>query len=329
MAHPSSFRTILVPLDGSPLAEQALPLAGRIAETAGSKVRLALVHETPAPPLDPVAARLFMSAYASSTKVERSYLRSIQARMRQDGVRLASAVTLRGPVAPTIEQYVRELGIDLVVMATHGRGGVRRAWLGSVADHLVRHLEIPVLLVRPGEDGAAIRSEPGAYQILVPVDGSPLAEEAIAPAVDLARLWGLEVKLLQVVHPVLFWGDELLGWPAPQDQALTEQARSQAEGYVRDLAERLRRDGIRATGAAIIGGSAADTILQVANPERVAAIAIATHGRGGLRRLVLGSVADKLIRATAIPVLVHHPRQRPKAKPRRGPARAGSATPSR
>jgi len=134
MAHPSSFRTILVPLDGSPLAEQALPLARRLAERAGSKLRLALVHQIPAAPLDPGAAKLFTSIELSTRKSERSYLRSLQAKLRQEGVRLASAVTLSGPVGPALAQYVQELGIDLVVMATHGRGGVRRAWLGSVAD---------------------------------------------------------------------------------------------------------------------------------------------------------------------------------------------------
>jgi nucleotide-binding universal stress UspA family protein len=318
MAHPSSFRTILVPLDGSPLAEQALPLARRIAERAGSKLRLALVHQIPAPPLDSATGKLFTSIELATRKAERTYLRSLQAKLRQEGVRLASAVTLSGPVGPALEQYVRELGIDLVVMATHGRGGVRRAWLGSVADHMVRHLQVPVLLVRPAENGAAPVQAAGANQILVPLDGSPLAQDVLGAAADLARLWGLELTLLRVVHPVVLFSDEMLGWPAPYDAELTASLRSQAEDDIRDTAERLRREGLRVSGVAVVGWGAADAILAAAKPEHVAAIAIATHGRGGLRRLALGSVADKLIRAADVPVLVYRPAHavRPKA-PRR------------
>ena len=316
MPHASSFRTILVPLDGSPVAEQALPLARRIAERAGSKLRLALVHQIPTAPLDPAAARLFTSLELATRKSERAYLRALQTKLRQEGVRLASAVTLSGPVGPALDQYVRELGIDLVVMATHGRGGVRRAWLGSVADYLVRHLQVPVLVVRPAEDGTATTS-PSASQIMVPLDGSALAEDAIGPAADLARLWGSELTLLRVVHPVVFYGDELLGWPAPYDEELTANLRSQAEGYVRDLSERLRGEGLRASGVAVVGWGAADAILKLARPEHVAAIAIATHGRGGLKRLALGSVADKLIRGADVPVLVYRPAHAAKPRPRR------------
>jgi nucleotide-binding universal stress UspA family protein len=328
MPQASSFRPILVPLDGSPLAEQALPLARRIAERAGSKLRLALVHQIPTAALDPAAARLFTSLELATRKSERAYLRSLQTKLREEGVRLASAVTLSGSVGPALAQYVRELGIDLVVMATHGRGGVRRAWLGSVADHLVRHLQVPVLLVRPAEDGAVPTSTSTASQILVPLDGSALAEDVIGPAADLARLWGSELTLLQVVHPVVFYGDELLGWPAPYDQELTANLRSQAESYVRDISARLRGEGVRASGVAVVDRGAADAILKLARPEHVAAIAIATHGRGGLQRLALGSVADKLIRAADVPVLVHRPAHaaRPKARRTKSARAAGRAS---
>jgi nucleotide-binding universal stress UspA family protein len=317
MAHTASFRTILVPLDGSLLAEQALPLARRIAERAGSKLRLALVHQIPLPPLDGSGAKLFTSIELASRKAERSYLRALQARLRDQGVRLASAVSLTGAVGPALAQYVQDLGIDLVVMATHGRGGIRRAWLGSIADYMVRHLQVPILLVRPSEQGAAPEPTRGADQILVPLDGSPLAEEALEPAAELARAWGAELTLLQVVYPVVFMSDEMLGFTAPYDEDLTARLRTQAEDHIRGQAERLRGQGLRATGVAVIGWSAADSILQAARPDRVAAIAIATHGRGGIQRLALGSVADKLVRAAEVPVLVHRPAGRQKAAPRK------------
>ncbi len=321
---PSPFRSILVPLDGSPLAEQAVPLAASIAQRGGGKLRLILVHELPPAPVDPAAARLFISIELATRKSERGYLRGIQATLREGGTPLSSAVTLTGKAGPELARYVLELGIDLVVMATHGRGGIRRAWLGSVADHLIRTIEVPMLLVRPREGEPAPDRPPGVGQILVPLDGSPLAEEALDAATALARIWDAEVTLLQVVQPVLLSADPALPLPSADDEHLTASARQQAQDYLDDLVEQMHGQGLRATGVAVVGWNAADTILDVARPERVAVVALATHGRGGLRRLLLGSVADKLVRGADVPVLVYRPTGRRKTKKRsasRGQAR--------
>ena len=311
-----SFRSILVPLDGSELAEQALPLALQIAQRSGGRLRLALVHKTPSAPLDVMTAKVFTSIELATRKSERSYLRGIQARLREGGARLSSAATLRGAVGPALATYVSELGIDLVVMATHGRGGIRRAWLGSVADHLIRHLEVPVVLVRSGEAQPA--AEPGrGAQILVPLDGSPLAEEALDAATRLAPVWDAELALLQVVVPVVLASDLALPVPTAYDEELTAMSRKQAQDYLDSLADGLRERGLRATGAAIVGWNPADAILEAARPEGVAMVVLATHGRGGLRRLALGSVADKLVRGADVPVLVYRPGRRVKKKSRR------------
>jgi nucleotide-binding universal stress UspA family protein len=251
----------------------------------------------------------------------------VQARLRADGARLASAVTLTGAVGQTLARYVQELGIDLVVMATHGRGGVQRAWLGSVADHLVRHLVIPVLLVRPPEGRASTAPTPG-HQILVPLDGSPLAEEVLRPAEALGRLWQAELCLVQVVRPVLRVVDLAAPLPTAYDDELTAVRRTQAQDYLDDVAAGLRARGLRATIAAVVGWHPAQTILDLARPERVALVALATHGRGGLRRWALGSVADKLVRGADVPVLVQRPsapakRQRTRRGPRAGTRKGG------
>lgn len=321
---PSAFRSILVPLDGSSFAEQALPLASRIAQRIDSKLRLTLVHGLPSAPIDPAAAKLFTSIELATRKSERSYLRAIQARLRDGGTRLASAVTLTGKAGPALAQYVREMGIDLVVMSTHGRGGIRRAWLGSVADYLIRNLEVPVLLVRPRESEPGLAPPAAWGQILVPLDGSPLAEAALGPAMVLARAWNAELALLQVVRPILLSADPSLPLPLPSafDKELTTEWRTQAQDYLDDIVEKLHEQGIRATGAAALGWYAADSILEAARPERVAAIVIATHGRGGLRRLTLGSVADKVVRGADVPVLVYRPAGR--AGKKRSPRQAGS-----
>lgn len=307
MANDSSpFRSILVPLDGSELATQALPVATTIIQQSGGKLRLALVHEHPAVPLDAMTAKALTALDQSGHKAERAYLRRMQAQLREDGIRVSSAVTLMGMVGPALVTYVRDLGIDLVVMATHGRGGIRRVWLGSTADYLVRHLEIPVLLVRPESARPMEIPRRGTGQILVPLDGSPLAEQALEPALELARVWDADVRLLQVVQPVLAT-DPMTPVPSPYDEELTVMARTKAQNYLDQVVQRLNRAGVRTTGSAEIGWRPADSILEAARSDLVVMLVVSTHGRGGLRRVVLGSVADKLVRGAEVPVLVRRP----------------------
>jgi nucleotide-binding universal stress UspA family protein len=299
---PRQFRSILVPLDGSPLAEQALPIAVAIAERARSKIKLVLVH----PPLllmEPGPA--YTKLELAMQKADREYLRSLVGRLRERLGRALSSAVLQGPVALTLARYVRELGTDLLVMTTHGRGGMQRAWLGSVADQLVRTSEVPILVVRPREGGP--ESFVGLTEVFVPLDGSPLAEAVLEPAAALARLWDAEISLVQVVRPVVLTSDPPLPFPTGYSDQVTAIRRESAQDYIRDVAERLRESGVKASGVAVIGGGTADTLLDLARPERVSLLAVATHGRGGLRRLVLGSVADKLVRAAEVPVLVVRP----------------------
>lgn len=303
MAHRSSaFNSILVPLDGTDLAAEALPLAAGLARRSGASIRLALVHEHPAIPLDTATSPTYTALDLSARKAERAYLRGIQSRLRGEGIRVASAVTLNGTVGPALVSYVHDLGVDLVVMATHGRGGVRRLWLGSTADHLVRDLDVPVLLVRPGM-ARTLEGAPGVGRILVPLDGSLLTEQALVPVVELARSWDAEVHLLRVVGPIVTPepGDPM---SAVYDDELSTMARESAQAYLHKVTRRLQDEGVHATGAAVMGGNTADTILDAARDGRVSMLAIATHGRGGLRRLLLGSVADKLVRGAEVPVLV-------------------------
>jgi nucleotide-binding universal stress UspA family protein len=145
---PLRFRSILLPLDGSPFAEQAIPWAAAIARKARARLRLALVHQSPSPPpLDKSSARLYTKVELAVRKAERQYLREVAGRIRNGGAIQLATASLSGSTAPALAEYVREVGVDLVVMTTHGRSGLQRAWLGSVADHLVRTLEIPMLLI--------------------------------------------------------------------------------------------------------------------------------------------------------------------------------------
>ena len=296
-------RSLLVPLDGSSVAEQALPLAVAIAERARCKIKLVLVHQ-PLPGIEPGPAYTKMELAVG--KANRDYLRSVVARYRERLGRALSSAVLEGPVAATLARYGRELSSDLLVMTTHGRGGIRRAWLGSVADQLIRTSEVPTLVVRAHDHDLTPSVDLG--EIMVPLDGSPLAEAVLEPVAALARLWDAEVSLVQVASPVILTSDPLLPFPNGYSEQITKMRREEAQDYIRDVAERLRESGIKASGVAVIGGGVAETLLDLARPERVGLIATATHGRGGVRRLVLGSVADKLVRGAEVPVLVVRPR---------------------
>ena len=297
-------RSVLVPLDGSPLAEQAIPVAAALAKGTGAKLHFATVE----PPL----SLMVMTApeeggvpvpglHDLQLQVRgqwRAYLASKAEEVRTThGVRAATRV-LAGQSAPALAAYADSHEIDLVVMTTHGRGGISRFWLGSVADQLLRRTAVPVLLLRPQESTIP----PQFHCVLVALDGSAQSEEAIAPALTLARTTpGSRVILAQVIEP----GLPLVG---PEYQ---EMERRDAAGKLEHLAQRLRRHGIAATAQVTTGAGIAAEIHRLARREEVDLIVIGTHGARGVERLLLGSVADKVVRGATQPVLVV-PR-RPKA----------------
>jgi nucleotide-binding universal stress UspA family protein len=297
-------RSIVVPLDGSPLAERALPLAAAIAGSARAKLRLVLVHRVPPPPRDARSAKLYTSVVLAVRRSQRDYLRAHAARLRESlGLQVTTLVP-EGPVAPTLVAWIHDIDANLVVMATHGRGALGRATRGSVADQLVRSLKVPVLLVPPEAEGDAEHPSGTPGEIVMGVDGSKPAEAAVAPAAVLARVLGIPITVVQVVTPVAAITDPLLPLPRGPDEEITGARRREAADYVGDIAERLRADGHTASGVAVIGVSPAATLLDLGRPERGSILAIGTRGLGGVKRLMLGSVADKLVRGAAVPVLV-------------------------
>lgn len=322
ITHSPRFRSILVPLDGSKLAEQAIPVAQAIAQRARCKLKLVLVHQ---PRFVTKAGPEYIKLELAMLKADREYLKSVTGAVRERLGRLVSSAVLRGhPVAQTLATYSRELGADLVVMTSHRRGGLRRVSLGSVTDQLIRSGEVPVLVVRPGAveaDGPAWE----AGEILVALDGSPLAEAALGPAMEVARLWDAELSLVQVVPPILPTSPQL-ALPSSYWHQAAAIRRGSAEDYVRDVAERVRESGIRASGVAVIGNSVPETLIVLAEPKRVSLMVVATHGLGGVGRMVLGSVSDTVVRGANVSVLVVRPSDRnaaasqEKSIPRRGTA---------
>jgi nucleotide-binding universal stress UspA family protein len=304
---PRPFQSILVPLDGSPLAEQVIPLALEIARATRSKVRLVLVHQSPPPPMDPQSAQLYVSIDLAMRKVERDYLTTLRLRLRKGSGLQISAVTIDGPAGPSLVKYVKEIGADLVVMSTHGRGGLRGAWLGSVADHLIRSLKIPVIVVRAREGTSALAEAPKIREILVPLDGSPSAEAALAPASAIAELFGAELLLVQVVWPLSAGNLLPVPFPSGYDTEVMGVQRKETQDYLDGLVNGLREREVSVRATVVVGHNVAEALLDLAHPQHIDLVAIATHGRGGVQRLILGSVADKLIRGAGPPVLVVRP----------------------
>ena len=180
------FRTILVPLDGSTFGEHALPLALELAQKTGATLHLAHVLMplsavfADAPPF--VAPSTEDQILEQQRATERSYLDTTARRLSEAGAPSVQTSLLSGDVPDVLSSQVSATGADLVVMATHGYGPFTRFWLGSVADELVRSLPIPLLLIRPGEEEADLDRPPPLNHILLPLDGSELAEQMVEPA---------------------------------------------------------------------------------------------------------------------------------------------------
>jgi nucleotide-binding universal stress UspA family protein len=290
-------KSILVPLDGSALAEQALVFAKPIARAASATLRLVLVHEP---------ARLqsgaVLQAEVGLRRAEREYLDRVVDRTKSEGVSDVKAIVLKGDPARELIRYAAERDPDLVVLATHGRGGLGRLWFGSVADHLVRNLTIPLVVVHARESAPA---EAPVARILVALDGSRAAEAVLEPAAQLAGLFRAELLIRRVVPPVPLPADPLLPVSVAYDTELTARLEAEANEYVAERVRRLTASGARVSGKALVGHGVAGTLIGAAAEERAGLLALTTRARGGLRRLGLGSVADKVMRGAPCPVMLY------------------------
>ena len=283
------FRHLLVPIDGTPESESVLALVELVAGTLAADVTL--VRVVTAGGGDPATQQ---DADASAT----AYV-SEQARKLQDAGVRAGTMVARGSPAGAIVDQAKRLGADLIVMATHGRGGLERMVLGSVAEGVLTQSHVPVLLSRPGSV-----VPPRLSSLLVPVDGSPGGSLAVGTAIGLAKAVSATIVLLEAVAPIPALGYELPdGSAAYVDPRWDEDARDSAQGYVDQLATRVRAEGVEARGIATLG-LVVDTIRETASAEHSSLIVMSTHALTGPARAVLGSVADAVVRTSAHPVLL-------------------------
>jgi nucleotide-binding universal stress UspA family protein len=291
---------LIVPLNGSPESAIALPLARAVAESTGA--RLCLVRVI----LPQVEGPLSDEAVEAAT-----YLTRIADELRAGGVRVETLVCQGDSPSAEIVRETRQQGAGLVVIATHGRGGLRRAVLGSMAEHVVAESPVPVLVARPGGHRVTRLTT-----LLVPVDGSPGSALALGAAVPLAQATSAKLVLLQVVVP---W----VGSPASPwlliDPDWNAHVLKSAQHYISGLTARLQQAGLAVEGRAVtahglqtgIGatGNITEIILNTAEEVDADIVVMITHAWLGPMRTVLGSVADEVVRTGKRPVLlVRRPR---------------------
>ena len=195
---------------------------------------------------------------------------------------------------------------DLVVMATHGRGPVGRYFFGGVADVLMRRLSVPVLFTRGYNAPADLTGDPLMRHVLIALNGSEFAEQVLDPALALGTLSDADHTLLQVIPSMM---DYSVGYPdGLERQPLVVKQQAEARSYLRSVAQRLRARTSRIRARIVLDDrSTAKSILNFAQTHDADVIALATRGRGGLARLLQGSVADQVVRRASVPVLVFRP----------------------
>lgn len=280
-------RRVLVPLDGSAESNAVLPLARTLARAMSLSITLLRVISR-----DDHDAR----SYAASN------LQRIADELSGSGLE-ANSVVRQGHVA---EQILEEIAIDppvLLSMRTHGRAGVERAILGSVTEQVLQRTHVPMVVMRPGG-----RRVTHIEKLLVPVDGSPGGAVAVNTALSLAQATGASIKLLQVAEllSIKTMTAYEYGGMGYYDPALDDETLESARGYVEALVQRLKQDGITATGAAFTAPQVPQAIVDVADRDAVDVIVMSTHALTGPARAVLGSVADAVVRNAHCPVLLVH-----------------------
>lgn len=299
------YNTIMVPTDCSGFDREAIRVALRLAERSDATVHLVRVLSTGA--FFGVGAvsegAVVPDAFRHARDSALSELYALAAECRTTTSAEVRTALEQGPVPDTLAGYANRHDVDLIVISSHGRSGISRLSLGSVTDSLIRHTTIPVLVVKASASYLNPHAAEAFRRIVVPLDGSTLAEQIIPRIAVLATLESAELTLLFVLKPhsnaPQSGGDGELPW-WEEDIAATQT-------YLFRIAGNLRRRGFPVSTDIVIGENIAEEIAGYASRERADLIGIATHGRGGLSRVLHGSVADALMRTARTSTLVLHP----------------------
>ncbi len=289
--------SFLVSLDESDFDEQILPYASALAQSAEVALHLAHVHV-------PYSPTQFLTTRFSSEGVdmweydeqdkreERGYLDETAKRVGKEFGKTVTPALLLGEVPAAVDEYVKAHGVGLVVVGAHRRRGLLGLGSETVEDALLHHTDLPVLIVPPE---AEFPSEDGIQRILVPLDISERPHTILEPAVELAEAMGAELILLHVMPT-----KSAVGIPVGHPPGREDIARAYLEG----IAERLRETSIVVHSRVVQQTTPVQAILDVIREERVDWIALTTDGHAGLKRALLGSVSESVLRDSHTPVLL-------------------------
>ena len=287
------YNRIAVPLDDTSESHQALGLAIRIAQKAGCPIDLVEVGFAATSDTELHAlATLDRDRFESRMREVDKRLRHLASSVEALGVS-ARPVVLEGEVAEGVAAHIRGSGTDLVVMTTHDRGRIELLISGSVSESVVRRIHVPVLLTHGGGLSSSLSHAPSIEHILLPLDGSSFGEQVIPHVATLATLMGADVTLLAVMQPIL--AAAAVAAEAGESEALEKASAS------------LRRRNVPVKTKVLSHGNPAHAIVDYAERHHVDLIAMSTHGRGALKRLVAGSVSREVLRSSTIPMLVYRP----------------------
>jgi nucleotide-binding universal stress UspA family protein len=299
------YRHISIPVDGALQSSQAIRWGVDLARRSGAMVELINVA-VPARPGDELkAAGLSPAAKVARIEEAEMSLREEAARLDGDGLRVTTTI-LNGPIPSALAEHLGRSGTDLVVMATHDPGRLERIMIGSVAENVIRHVAKPVLLLLKDDTELTIR------RILVPLDGSEFSERILPHAADLALAVNAEITLFTAVLPILATASVGLGEPVPGATAAigtlaTDESVAAQRDWLEAKARELRSRGLTSTTHATVHGNAGHAIVDYAKTHDVDVIAMSTHGRGAVKRLITGSVATHVLHEAHKAMLINSP----------------------
>ena len=314
------FQRILVPLDGSTRAESAVPVAARLAQASGGSVILLYVAAPPVSPGKFSVSEEYPKAGTYEELVQATeYLKTLAQTSALSGI-TTEIQALVGAVAPEILSATQSLHADLIVMWSHGNTGFKRWSLGSVAHKLVPHSPVPVLVLRDGGPIPAMSAE-HTMRALVPLDGSPLSESALEPAAQLVAALApapqRALQLLRVVDVPSSYGKFRSMADSFFDSQMRAEVKREDEQYLDAVAKRfaegeLAQYNLAVTTTVAIDPDVAEAIVQTAERSEGSGglgsdvIVMATHGNGGLHHWMLGSIAERVLHSTKLPLLIVH-----------------------
>lgn len=281
------YQNILVPLDGSELAERVLPAALYLAEAMhGSVTLLTVVAKKPSDDVNLMAQAIQTGEYEADL-----YLRSVKKHFLPSMVPIETAVITGKPDKDIIE-YAKENGTNLIIMSTHGRSGITRWSFGRTADKVLRRSPCPTVILRSEHD-----IEPDQFKrVLLPLDGSPLAERVLTPALEMAKSVGVELFMIHVVEKGSFYG-------FGHDEAHIDAEIEAAQTYLDELRDRAIPAGV-AVHSHIEVGSSADAIVDYAEAQEIDLIVVSSRGDSGFNNWMFGSVAEKVMKGAPCAILV-------------------------